>query len=130
MDGVAVDQRRSEWRVRMSPAREQRKADSIAPRLKPAWKQPDQPARLERVHQHGTGIRPQHRRGREREGGLIKDVRLCGAARQRAPLGRNAGKPGERTPFGGESGFERSQHVATNSKRALRFGWAWAGPSW
>jgi len=111
----------------MGPACEQRKADSIAPPLDPARKQPDQAARLERAHQHGAGIRPQRWRGREREGGLIKDVRLCGAARERAPLGRDAGKPGERTPFGREGGFERSQHAARNSKRALRFGWAWAG---
>ena len=44
--GVAVDQRGAERRVRMGPAGEQRKADSIAPPLDPARKQPDQAARL------------------------------------------------------------------------------------
>ena len=98
---VALDERHAERAVGMRQADEDRQSEAVTPPFDPRREEAEQPARLPlRPDQHRAGITPEHPRRRQREGGLIKHVRLERALGQPAPFLGDRFELLKRAPFG------------------------------
>ena len=97
---VAIDQRRAERRIGVRPA-DQHRGEAAAPAADARGEQAGEPA-AGGPHQHGAGVRAEHRRRGEREGRFVEHVGL-----ERAR--------GECAPFLGD-GFERGNAAPLTAK--------------
>ena len=131
---IAVDQRRAERRVGVNKADKHGGRTAVTPALDPHRKKPEQ-ASCRRGYDQSAGVGCENRRGREREGGLIKDIRLKRARGKLAPCNGLPGKRCKRPPLRAQQRVQRSMHGGDPfrrrsarlrklpSKELLTFGW-------